>query len=304
MTPRIRVLVSATFLLGACAFVQAASPHRPAGTPTTWTISTNVIGPASLVGHGTAIPVSQVVNEGDTATVAITPDPGYVLTSLDDFDCGGTANGDGTWTTDPILGDCTITATFALSASEVVLQGDFDADIKVVDDVNLDLPQTWLGASINWQTGATCTGTNEAPCDNSYHFRPAASYDLASPVIVFRFPTNDDEVLDDSLRSYGIVGYSTNGEDFSQPLQSGATIGPEQIFVYPVLPFETAPWQAADGLDAYVGFRFLNSDTGRVNYGYAHLVTSPQSPPAPATGFPATIVGYAYNRRGDAITIP
>jgi len=301
MTPRIRVLVSATFLLGACAFVQAAPPpQRPAGT-TTWTVSTAVMGPASLVGHGSAIPVSQVVNEGDTTTVAITPDPGYLLTSLDDFDCGGTDNGDGTWTTDPIYGDCTITATFALSASDVVFQGDLDPDIKVADDVNLDLPATLLGASINWQTGATCTGTSDAPCDNAYHLRPATGFGV--PVFVFRFPTNDDFVLDDSLRSYGLAGYSNaDDEQFSPPLYSGATIGPEQTFVFPTQPFETAAWVTTDGVDAYLGFRFLNSNTGRINYGYAHLITSGADPVA--TGFPATIVGYAYNRRGDAITIP
>jgi hypothetical protein len=304
MTPRIRVLVSATFLLGACAFVQAAPSHRPAGTPVTWTVFTNVVGPASLVGHGSLLPVSPVVNDGDTVTFTITPDPGYVLTGVDLGDTGGGPNGDGTWTTDQLFSDTSITATFALSASDVAFQGDFDPDIKVFDDVNLDLPQSWLGASINWQTGATCTGTNGAPCDNSYHFRPASSYDFIDPVLVFRYPTNDDWVLDDSLRSYGLAGYSNaDDEQFSQPLQSGATIGPEQTFVFPTQPFETAPWHAAAGLDAYVGFRFLNSDTGRVNYGYAHLVASAQNTPTP-TGFPATIVGFAYNQRGDAITIP
>jgi hypothetical protein len=304
MTPRFRVLVSAIFLLGAGAFAQAAPPHHPAGTPP-WTVSLDAIGPASLVGHGTAIPVSQAVNDGGTATVTITPDPGYVLTSVDLSETGGAPNGDGTWTTDQIYNDCAITATFALSPADVIFQGDLDPDITVFDDVNLDLPQTWLGASINWQTGATCTGTNTAPCDNTYHFRVASSYNFTDPVLVFRFPTNDDEVVDDSLRSYGVVGYSNpSDEEYSTPLQSGATIGPEQTFVFPVLDFETAPWQSPDGLDAYVGFRFLNSGTGRINYGYAHLITSPQSPPAPATGFPATIVSFAYNRRGDAITIP
>jgi hypothetical protein len=300
MTPRIRVLASATFLFGACAFVEAATPHRPDGTPTTWTITTTVVGPASVVGHGTALPVSQVVNEGDTATVAITPDPGYVLTSVDLGDTGGGPNGDGTWTTDPIYGDAAITATFALSASDVIFQGDLDPDIKVVDDVNLDLPPTLLGASINWQTGATCTGTNEAPCDNAYHLRVATGFGV--PVFVFRFPTLDDFVLDDSFRSYGLVGESTDNGQLAPPLYSGATIGPDQTFVFPGQPFETASWVTADGVDAYVGFRFLNSVSGRINYGYAHLVTSGADPIE--TGFPATIVGYAYNQRGDAITIP
>jgi len=297
MTLRIHVLASATVLLGACAFVQAATPHRPA---TTWTVSTDVVGPASLIGHGSALPVLQVVNEGDTATVAITPDPGYLLTSLDHFDCGGTDNGDGTWTTDPIFGDCTMTVTFALSASDVVLQGDFDPDIKVVDNVNLDLPATLLGAAINWQTGATCTGTSDAPCDNAYHFRAATGFGV--PVLVFRFPTLDDSVLDDSYRSYGLVGQSTDDGEFAPPLYSGATIGPDQTFVFPTQSFETASWVTPNGVDAYLGFRFLNSVSGRTNYGYAHLITSGADPIE--TGFPATIVDYAYDQRGDAITIP
>jgi hypothetical protein len=305
MTSRIHAFVTATFLLGACAFVQAApAPHNPAGTLTTWTVYTNVVGPASLVGHGSLLPVSPVVNEGDTATLTITPDPGYLLTSVDLSQCGGAANGDGTWTTDTVLGDCTLTATFALSASDVIFQGDLDPDITVVDDVNLNIPQTWLGASINYETGATCTGTPAKPCGNAYHFRPAANYDHIDPVLVFRYMTGDDWVIDDSYRSYGIVGYSAAGdEQFSQPLQSGGSIGPEQTFVFPTQGFETAPWHAAAGLDAYVGFRFLNSKTGLVNYGYTHLVTSPQDSPTP-TGFPATIVGYAYNRRGAPIKIP
>ena len=300
MTFRIRVLASATFLLGACAFAHAATPHRPAAPATTWTVYTAVVGPASPVGHGTATPLSQPVNEGESATVTITPDPGYVLTSVDLSECGGAANGDGTWTTDLIYGDCTITATFALSTADVVFQGDLDPDIQVVDDLNLDVPQTWLGVSINWQTGATCIGTPEAVCDNSYHLRPAG--DVATYSFVFRFPTNDDAVIDDSLRSYGLVGYTQDEVDYSQPLQSGATIGSDQTFVYPVLLPGCAVWDTVDGLDAYVGFRFLNSVTGRINYGYAHVITSGADPAE--TGFPATLVDYAYNQRGDAITIP
>jgi hypothetical protein len=121
-------------------------------------------------------------------------------------------------------------------------------------------------------------------------------------VFVFRFPTLDDSVLDDSFRSYGLAGYTTDDENFAPPLYSGATIGPDQTFVFPEQPFETASWVTPDGVDAYVGFRFLNSVSGRTNFGYAHLITSGADPIE--TGFPATIVGYAYNQRGNAITIP
>jgi len=271
-----------------------------------WTVGTHVIGPASLAVHGSVSPTSITVDQGDTATFTMTPDPGYVLTSVDISACGGQANGDGSWTTDPVYGDCDVTATFALSADDVIFQGDFDSDVKVVGDVNLDLPATILGASINWETGATCVGSNDAPCDNTYHFRPASSFPvLGRYALVFRYPTNDDFVVDDALRAYGIVGDTENGDDISQPLQSGDSVGPDNTFVFPVSTNGTAAWHTADGLDAYIGFRFLNSKTGRINYGYAHLVTSPPGTPgATPTGFPAMLVDYAYNQRGDAIVIP
>lgn len=65
----------------------------------------------------------------------------------------------------------------------------------------------------------------------------------------------------------------------------------------------TAAWRSQAGVDGYFGFRFLDANTGRVNYGYAHLVTSSSSSTTPP-GLPATLVGFAYNRCGEAITIP
>ena len=98
---------------------------------------------------------------------------------------------------------------------------------------------------------------------------------------------------------YGVVT-DTSGEDaVSIPLQSGDTVGPDSTFGYPVSVDGSAAWRSADGVDAYLGFRFFDPRTGLVDYGYAHLVTGPG-----ASGFPATITGYAYDRRGQAITIP
>jgi hypothetical protein len=293
MNPETRML-RASCLLG----VSLVAAMAQAGTPVTWTITTSVIGPASLVGHGHVEPASATVNNGDTATFTFTPDPGYVLAGTDiDAGCGGSENSDGTWTTTPIFGDCQIDGTFALSAADVVFQGDFDPNVKIVDDVNLGIPPTVQGASINWQTGATCVGAFGAACDDTYHFRLSSNSSL-NGVLVFRFPTLI------SPDTYGVVS-QTVGEDaiFSPPLVDGATIGPDQNFDYPVFLNSASDWCTADGVDAYVGFRFLNSNSGLVNYGYAHLQTGPESGTSPC-GFPATIVGYAYDRRGNAIVIP
>jgi len=55
----------------------------------------------------------------------------------------------------------------------------------------------------------------------------------------------------------------------------------------------TANWRA--GADLYLGVRFVNSVTSATNYGWVHLTTSG------ATGFPATIVDYAYENSGGSI---
>jgi len=266
-------LVSASFLIATG--VEAGTP------PPQYTVS------AVAGAHGSVDPASQVVDEGVTATIAITPDPGYVIAGVDGGACGATDNGDGTWTTDGIFGDCTVTASFVLSAADVVYQADFDADIVEVDDLDLDVDSAILGSSINWLTGATCHQCSEP----DYHFRAASSFAvLGHFYLVFRFPINLPE------DSYGVV---TDLDGNSLPLASGDTVGPAQTFGYPVSPDSTASWRSTGGVDAYVGFRFLDTNTGRINYGYARLVTG-----GGTSGFPATIMSYAYNRRGEAITIP
>jgi hypothetical protein len=48
----------------------------------------------------------------------------------------------------------------------------------------------------------------------------------------------------------------------------------------------------------YMGFRFTNTVTTEVNYGYAEFTTTG------TLGFPATLNRYWYNSAGDPITIP
>jgi len=301
MTPRLFIL-PALCLLGMAAAAHSATPH---GTPTQFTVSTSVIGPASLTGHGSILPATQQVDDGAMSVVTIAPDPGYLLTGVDASACNGVDNGDGTWTIGPIQFDCEIVATFVLDAADVVFQSDLEADIRQVADVGLDIPVNIYGASINWETAATCFGSADAPCDSTYHFRPASSFFvLGHTYLVFRYPTNDDSDLPGTTHSYGIVSYTNNDDPdnpytVSQPLISGDTVGPAQNFDYPASVAGCATWTSPDGVDAYIGFQFLNSVSGRINYGYAHLVTQPST-----NGFPATITDYAYNRRGEAITIP
>ncbi len=83
-------------------------------------------------------------------------------------------------------------------------------------------------------------------------------------------------------------------------LQSGAVIGPASIWSTVHNP---GPPQWAAGADGYLGFRFNCSalddpPQSGICYGYVHLRT------AAPRGFPATIVDYAYDRSGAAITVP
>jgi hypothetical protein len=78
-------------------------------------------------------------------------------------------------------------------------------------------------------------------------------------------------------------------------LGSGDSIGPSSTFIQNA---QSGSDNWLVGVDGYLGFKFLNEDTGEINFGYAHITsTSP-------TGFPAVIVDYAYDQSGAEITIP
>jgi len=73
------------------------------GGPVTFTVST------SAGAHGAISPVGVIVYQGDTASLTITPDTGYLIDSVGG--CGGSLSGN-TYTTAPISADCTVAATF------------------------------------------------------------------------------------------------------------------------------------------------------------------------------------------------
>lgn len=251
--------------------------------------------------NGSVAPSSQLVEQGAQAVITITPNPGYVYAGFgpggDGNGCGGVPDMLGMLITDPIGANCEVDTSFVLSTADVVFEGDFDSDIVAVDDLNLSIDDTTLGTSINWLTGAVCHGS----CDSvDYDFRAMSSFPLLGHFhLEFAFPI---AVPEDS------VGVVIGEDDISVPLSSGAIVGPDQSFAAGggATGGSTdiaAAWRTLDGVDAYLGLRFLNPNSGRINYGYAHLVTA-ASTSSPPTGFPATIVSYAYDKHGNAITIP
>lgn len=74
--------------------------------------------------HGTIEPSTpQTVDEGDTASFTLTPVPPYIIDSV--TGCGGTLDGD-VYTTGSVEDDCTVTAEFALDASDIIFTNGFE----------------------------------------------------------------------------------------------------------------------------------------------------------------------------------
>jgi hypothetical protein len=55
----------------------------------------------------------------------------------------------------------------------------------------------------------------------------------------------------------------------SIPLLPGASVGPAGTFAFPASTASTADRHSMSGVDACVGFRVLNTNSGRINCGYA-----------------------------------
>ena len=79
-------------------------------------------------------------------------------------------------------------------------------------------------------------------------------------------------------------------------LQSGALIGPYSTVFFAPNSTSLDNWLA--GATGYLGVEFYNEQTGQLNYGYVHLRAGG------GAGLPATVLDYAYDRSGNAITIP
>ena len=144
----------------------------------------------------------------------------------------------------------------------------------VVDSgaVNIAVPADGIGIYVNWLTGGTCT----TGCPTEYNFNPYGSTNLTFWWGGDVLPTSDCVVAGASCAV----------------LAPATVIGPASTF-----GDGNANLFRVTGVQ-YMGFRFVNTVTAQVNYGYVQLTTTG------ATGHPAVINRYWYNNVGDPITIP
>lgn len=153
-------------------------------------------------------------------------------------------------------------------------------DIVVSGPLDLLIPQTLDGLYIDFVNGQS--SPTEIP---GYDFNPYRG----GGVLLFYWGG-------DMADANG--GFANTPSGPHRLLHSGALVGPGSMFSAAAngVTQETADF--IGGVDGYIGVRFFNESTGTTNYGYVHIRTS-----AP-NGFPATILDYAYNKRGGPITVP
>lgn len=94
----------------------------------------------------------------------------------------------------------------------------------------------------------------------------------------------------------GVVDVGGSGGIRYSVLQSGALVGPYSTVFFAPNSTSLDNWLA--GATGYLGVEFYNEQTGQLNYGYVHLQAGG------GAGFPAIVLDYAYDRSGNAITIP
>jgi len=122
------------------------------------------------------------------------------------------------------------------------------------------------------------------------------------------YAADDDDGNGDTLHVYwysdlvteaavgGVIDVSTAGGVHYSVLQSGAWIGQDNSVW--IAPNSEALDNWLPGATGYLGIAFYNEQTGQLNYGYVHVQAGD------GAGFPATVLDYAYDRSGNAITIP
>ncbi len=158
-----------------------------------------------------------------------------------------------------------------------------DPDIIEWSDINHPIMADISGTSIRWITGEVI---DDDPDDNSWDINFYASGGALT--IWWNFAP---------AISAGVTASPASSN--LSVLSSGAVIGPASTFSR--TSGAMTDWRA--GASGYVGFRFDCSSLPTAPpddtcYGYLQFQTTG------ATGFPATIIGWAYNRAGNPITVP
>lgn len=154
------------------------------------------------------------------------------------------------------------------------------ADIIFSGPINLAVPNTGDGIYINFLNGMTGTTGGSVP---GFDFNP---YSGGGGLLFYWGGAG--------ALNAGVAATTTGPYLVLQP---GALIGPASTYSQNAngANNETSAFRA--GVNGYLGVSFRNENTAVTNYGYVHFQTTG------TTGYPATILDYAYQNNGSAITI-
>lgn len=232
---------------------------------TAMTLSGTVPGPTCGAAWLSIAPTNGTVAASGTQAVSVSLNP--------------TGLAAGTYTTnicidsnDPDEARVLVPVSFAVTAGG-------GGNIVTFPNVNFVPGANGTGGAIKWSDGTTCQ-CDTAPFDLNVYGSPTT--------LQFFFP------IQTPANSFGGVAA---GATYSV-LASGAVIGPASTYLAATAATATANWRPGTNVDGYLGFRFFNTTTSQINYGYARITTV-----AP-NGRPFTIVSAAYDNSGAAITIP
>lgn len=155
-----------------------------------------------------------------------------------------------------------------------------NASAAIVDSgvVNIPVPQTFDGIYLNFVTGASGTSGASVP---GWDFDPYGATTLG----IFW------ATLPAAPTGSGMVAPATTTPLLI--LAPGTTVSSAGTFTKTIAAAASLRTGFAS---AYIGVAFLNEATGATNYGWVEFSTT--SP----TGYPATIVRYAYENTGQPIT--
>lgn len=172
-------------------------------------------------------------------------------------------------------------STLALAAAvgAVAVPAVSKAAVVFSGPLNISIPATADGIYVNFITGLTGTTAASVP---GYDWNPYGSTALL-------FYWGGTGALNSGVASTTTGPYLV--------LQPGAMISSGSTFSQSAngANNETAAFRA--GVNGYLGVQFRNETTGIQNFGYVHLQTTGTS------GYPATILDWAYDNTGAAITI-
>ena len=167
-----------------------------------------------------------------------------------------------------------ILASVVTLSSQSVLAGVVDSG-----PVNIVIPPTIDGIYFNLVNGAS--GVTPATAPPGWDFDPFAQ---SGPLLSFFWAT---------ASGAGGVGAS----NVYTVLAPGAPIDGSRTFVQSAQSAATVNFRTTNP-NAFLGLHFLNEGTGVINFGWVELSTTGPS------GFPASIIRYAFEDTGAAITIP